>query len=387
RGAGVRELGRWGTPAVGRVVSFADRVRVGAGGAISTSRTPVLHLRLTDSKGRELGGLGSVRYLRGAVLDTYQDGTWTSSTPPVAMEEQHHLIPDEALALGGGGGQAMISQDILMLNTPREFAYLFGFWRPTEIRLKDPAVCMVNRQDSTIMARTNGGKFRYTVRSSVSEHPFRRKETRPPVSWPSPVVAEVAAEILEQAAIEPDPALRSIADDAMAIHAFRQFFWDNYTYRLGEPPPPPGVEPIDWFLTQAERGHCEHYAAALAALCRSVGIPARVVTGYVAAEYNRSTGHYIVRESNAHAWVEAQPEPGAWRPYDATPTTALLAQHGPEPGMLAGMGRMLDAINYTWVRSIVSFDSTSRTDLLAWSEPATGVVSEKAGQVLDRLRV
>ncbi len=387
RGAGVDQIGRWGNPGAGRVVSFADRVRVGTGGAISTSRTPVLHLRLTDSKGREIGGLGSVRYLRGAVLDTYEDGTWTCANPPVVVGEQNRMIPDEAVALGGAGGQSMVYQDILLLNTPREFAYIFGFWRPTEVRFKDPAICVVYRPDYTIMAKTNGGKLRYRVRSSIYESPFLRRETRVPTSWPSPIVAQVAAEILAEVAVEPDPARRSIADDALAINAFRQYFWDNYTYRLGEPPPPPGTEPIDWFLTQAERGHCEHYASALAALCRSVGIQARVITGYVAAEYNRSTGHYIVRESNAHAWVEAQPEPGIWRVYDATPPSDLLAQHGPAPGVLARMGRVLDVINYNWVSSIVSFDSTSRTDLLAWSDPATGVVSEKAGEVLDRLKV
>ncbi len=386
RGAGVEQIGRWGNPAAGRVVSFADRVRVGTGGAISTSNTPVLHLRLSDSAGRDIGGLGSIRYLRGAVLDTYENGTWRSSRPPLAVGEQTHLIPDEAIALGGGSGQSMVYQDILLLNTPREFTYLFGFWRPTEFRFQDAAVCVVNRSDSTIMARTGGGKLRYTVRSSIYEFSYRRKDTRTPTSWPSSEVARVAAEILKEVVVEPDPAARSIADDALAINAFRQYILDNYTYQLGMPPPPAGVEPTEWFLTQAERGHCEHFASALAALCRSVGIQARVVTGYVAAEYNNSTGYYIVRESNAHAWVEAQPEPGVWRTYDATPPSDLLAQHGPAPGVLAKMGRVLDALNHTWITSFVSFDSTARTDLLAWSEPATGVVSEKAEKVLDRIR-
>lgn len=387
RGAGVSQIGRWGNPAAGRVVSFSDRVNVGTGGAISTSRTPVLHLRLTDSHGREDGGPGSIRYLRGAVLDAYEDGTWTASREPVAVGEPRRVISGEAIPLGGAGGESMVYQDILLLNTPPEFAYLFGMWRPTEIRFHDPAVCVWNRADGTVMVSTSGGKLHYTVRSSVREMPFLRWEVRGPTGWPSPVVAGVAAEILAEAGIDPDPTRRPVADDARAINAFRQFFWDHYTYSLGEPPPPPGVEPIDWFLTQADRGHCEHFAAALAALCRSVGIRANVVTGYVAAEYNRSTGHYIVRGSNAHAWVEAQREPGIWRTYDATPPSELLALHGPAPGVLARMGRVLDAINYRWVTSIVSFDSGTRSELLGWSEPGAGAFLNDADSALERLRV
>ena len=387
RGAGLRQIGQWGNPGAGRVVSFADRVRVGTGGAISTNRTPVLHMRLSDSNGNDLGGFGSVRYLRGAVLDTYADGTWTSSKPPFFVGEPNHAIAGETFSLGGAGGESMLYQDILLLNTPRDFTYLFTLWRPSSVQLQDPAVYMYHRPTGTAMVTTNGGKFRYIARSSPYDHSFVRKDAREPASWPSLIVGRVAAEILAEPGVEPDPALRPIGDDSLAINAFRQFFWNRYTYSLGEPPPPRGVEPIEWFLTEADRGHCEHYASALAALCRSVGIPARVVTGYLAAEYNRSTGAYLVRESNAHAWVEAQIEPGVWRTYDATPPSELLAQHGPAKGAFAGLGRALDTLNYRWVNSIVSFDSGARSDLLGWSQPATGAFSEKAGTVLAHLRV
>jgi transglutaminase-like putative cysteine protease len=387
RGAGLRQLGRLGNPSAGRVVSFTDRVRVGAGGAIATSRTPVLHLRVTDADGRDLGGVGAVRYLRGAVLEDYEDGTWTVSHTPARDGQIDEFLAEQSKSFGTGSSNSIITQELLLLNTPREFTYLFTLWRPNDIRVGDPCTVAVYSPHGSIMAATNGGKFRYTVRSSQADPYATRARARSPTGWPSPTVARIAAEILAPAGIHPDPATRPIEDDARAITEFRQFFWDNYEYSLGEPPPPPGVEPIDWFLTQTDRGHCEHYAAGLAALCRSVGIPARVVTGYLAAEYTRATGNYIVRESNAHAWVEAQVEPGIWRTYDATPPQEIMRLHGPRPGVLAGLGRVLDAINYKWVNSIVSFDSAARGDLLRWSEPATGEISDKAGVFFKHLRL
>ncbi|HZW11460.1 MAG TPA: DUF3488 and transglutaminase-like domain-containing protein [Phycisphaerales bacterium] len=383
RGAGLREIGRWGNPGVGRVVGFADRVRIGLGGAISTSQTPVLHMRLADSEGRPLGGLGAVHYLRGAVLDTYEDGVWSPSRPPSAVGETSEEVPGQAENLGGAAGDSVIHQHITLLNTPREFSYLFTIWRPAEVRFEDPTTCAIYRPQGTLMIAGRGGTFRYMARSAPYNTGPRRRTAREPAGWASPVVRGLAAKILAQAEIEPDPALRSISDDSMAINAFRRHFWSNYTYSLDSPPPPRAVDPIDWFLTDASTGHCEYYASALAALCRSVGIPARVVTGYVAAEYNATTGHYVVRESNAHAWVEAEVEPGVWKPYDATPPADLLAQHGPAPGLMARAGRALDALNYAWVNSVVAFDSDDRSELLGWSEPLSAAVSARFAKLLD----
>lgn len=67
-------------------------------------------------------------------------------------------------------------------------------------------------------------------------------------------------------------------------------------------------------------------------MCRTVGIDARVVTGYVAIDYNEATESYIVRASNAHAWVEAEVLPDRWRRFDPTPTADLVRIHEPPRG-------------------------------------------------------
>jgi len=64
------------------------------------------------------------------------------------------------------------------------------------------------------------------------------------------------------------------------------------------------IDPIEEFLFQSRVGHCERFASALVLLLRSQGIPAVLVLGFKGCEH-AGNGHYIVRQENAHAWVEA----------------------------------------------------------------------------------
>ncbi len=80
-----------------------------------------------------------------------------------------------------------------------------------------------------------------------------------------------------------------------------------------------GRDPVEDFLFEHREGHCEFFASALALLGRAAGIPTRVVTGYRVAERSPLGGYYIVREQNAHAWVEAYIPGAGWRTFDATP--------------------------------------------------------------------
>lgn len=78
------------------------------------------------------------------------------------------------------------------------------------------------------------------------------------------------------------------------------------------------LDPVVDFLTVHRAGHCELFASAMVLLARAEGIPARVVGGYRVSEVNPLTGRTVVRDRNAHAWVEAWVD-GAWRRWDPTP--------------------------------------------------------------------
>ena len=132
----------------------------------------------------------------------------------------------------------------------------------------------------------------------------------------------------------------------LAARAIESYLRNNYTYTLVEQPIPEGRDPIEHFLTQTKEGHCEYFAAAMVALCRSVGINARMIAGYLAAEFSPATGRYVVRESNAHAWVEAEAGRGRWRRYDPTPPDELVRLHKPSPGLLGRIRRVVESAEY-----------------------------------------
>ncbi len=65
------------------------------------------------------------------------------------------------------------------------------------------------------------------------------------------------------------------------------------------------MDPIENFVVNVKRGHCQYFASALAAILRHLQIPTRLVVGYHPLEYNELGEYFTIRNSDAHAWVEA----------------------------------------------------------------------------------
>jgi hypothetical protein len=81
------------------------------------------------------------------------------------------------------------------------------------------------------------------------------------------------------------------------------------------------VDPLADFLLNVKEGHCERYAGGLALMLRSLGIPARVAKGYRGAD-NLDGGHYLVRQRQAHSWVQVlvgENPQADWLTLDPTP--------------------------------------------------------------------
>jgi protein-glutamine gamma-glutamyltransferase len=78
----------------------------------------------------------------------------------------------------------------------------------------------------------------------------------------------------------------------------------SYTLDL-RPPIDPDLDPIEDFLINQKRGHCQYFASAMVMMLRQSQIPARIVVGYRPNEFNKIGRYFPVRQSDAHAWVEA----------------------------------------------------------------------------------
>jgi hypothetical protein len=93
----------------------------------------------------------------------------------------------------------------------------------------------------------------------------------------------------------------------------------DFTYATLGPEVPRDADLVDTFLfaEDGRRGYCQHYASAMAMMARSLGIPARVAVGFAPGEA-LGDGLYLVRERNAHAWVEIYFPGYGWEVFEAT---------------------------------------------------------------------
>ena len=186
--------------------------------------------------------------------------------------------------------------------------------------------------------------------------------------------------------LAPDPLVRPWEDDVAAAAAIERHFATDFAYTLDIARVPNGQDPIEWFLFEERQGHCEYYASAMVAMCRSVGINARVVTGFVATEFNEATSHYVVRESNAHAWVEFEAAPDQWQHRDPTPTGEFRRIHRPEPTLASRLRSVFEAVNYAWITNIVAFDDSTRTGLVSAMQLDASALNDWADDVSNRIR-
>ena len=95
---------------------------------------------------------------------------------------------------------------------------------------------------------------------------------------------------------------------------------------------------LDGFLFDAKPGYCQQYSGAMALLLRMGGVPARVATGFSTGAIDRKTGEYVVRDLDAHSWVEVwypglrlgdvRPDAGGRARALAAPTTPTGAGRG-----------------------------------------------------------
>jgi hypothetical protein len=86
--------------------------------------------------------------------------------------------------------------------------------------------------------------------------------------------------------------------------------------------PPRTARDLEGFLFDAKAGYCQHFSGAMALLLRMAGVPARVSTGFTSGSLDRKTREYVVRDLDAHSWVEVYYPAYGWVTFDPTPAAA-----------------------------------------------------------------
>ncbi len=266
---------------------------------------------------------GSYNFYRGIVFDRYNGKGWeisdekmreiTVDSPPFDLNLPNYLAPDIMTRVES----FYVQQD--MPNV------IFTSWKP--VQLFFPADRIETDQFQSIRApyQLTAG----TVYSVVTDQPLLDPEFLR--RFPIGREGDYETDSLYTQLDSPDPRdlarVRDLAESVTRPYptrydkaaAIEDYLKENYPYDLDIPPQDKDMDSVAYFLFEQKAGYCEHFASAMAVMARSVGIPARVVTGYTGGEYNPFTAMWEIRQSDAHAWVEVYFGSAGWVPFDPTP--------------------------------------------------------------------
>ena len=410
-------------------VGFNSRIRLGGGSIQSDSPEPVMNLSITQDA-RPIGSADQSWLVRGAVQDSYDPVNKVWSRPPISSISDLTLsMPGNGLRLGkhdSAEQEASITlrrrsvQNLFTVvsnNGPVAPSYLdasgLSFIKfnidDQQIESNDALASVLRYEVHWYFMPSTDLREEYEARlveSDLSPNaypvhrwPYERSvdadQTAPTLSWTVETerVRGYTQRLLKERDLPTDytnasPETRMLGVSALAEHLRR-----NYRYTL-ENPSTPGVDPVIAFLFQTRVGHCELFASGLAAMCRTVGIPARLATGYRASEYNSIGDYYVVRESHAHAWTEVDLGPGAgWHVFDATPPAQVDAYVANNTGLVAQLRELYDFIEFNWIATVITFDKNTQEHMLGafgsaldqgpdqWLASASDWVSRNAEQV------
>ena len=273
-------------------------------GSFHLADTPVLQIQSPKPE-----------YWRATIFDTYTGQGWQTSDPV----DQRYISAGANLLNLPDQQRTQLTQQVTVLQ-PRG-NYLVGASEPLQFNRAVSAQAYPDApggQVDLIAAFATQSLVpgsTYTVISDVStasEAQLRTaNQSYPPEVrqryLPLPPVPERVHQLaLQLTANQPDP-----YDKAIAVESYLR----TLPYSLDVNAPPPNQDGVDYFLFTAKTGYCDYFASAMAVMLRSVGVPARVVSGY-ATGIQQNDGSYLVKDSDSHSWTEVYFPPYGWVPFE-----------------------------------------------------------------------
>jgi uncharacterized membrane protein len=319
---------------------FSGSVELGEIGQVKLNSGLVMRTRLVGG-----AALAAPKW-RGISLDTFDGTRWSTSVPD--RDRVPAIGGDLHAVRQGTSSDPPIEFEIFL--EPLATTALFGPHAIGSIRGNFPGL-EIDSNDSVFMRTPTNRRIRYEVVSSVPNRLGAPPER--PLADPAGLERYLALPP------NPDPRIATLAESITlngetAIEKaslVELYLKRNYAYSLTLDWDP-GDDPLARFLFEARRGHCEYFASSMAIMLRAVGIPTRLVNGFLPGEFNPVGGSYIVRQSDAHSWVEVWVPERGWIEFDPTP---------PDPGGEFSMAHLLshylDAFELFWNSYVLTYDS------------------------------
>lgn len=270
-------------------------------------------------------------YWKSSTFDTYQNGRWT--TTPNAEQQ----VGSGGIALihppVQAGARREVTQRFIITMGASRLVYaapqLKTIRLPIRIQLD-----FVNRGSGVSDPLTfwagepllRGAQYSVISSVSVASADFLRRTGTGYPAWVTNKYLQVPPEVTQRTRDLAQQIVRAANaqtpyDKAKAIETWLR---QNIAYRETLGNPPVGREPVDWMLFERREAYCTYYASAMIIMLRSLGVPARMAAGFSQGVYDPVNQYFVVRERDAHTWVEVYFPNAGWVEFEPTAAQSVI---------------------------------------------------------------
>ncbi len=337
------------------ITGFSDSVSLGEIGRLLQNDQIVMRARIENSNGKILN---SFKW-RGVALDNFDNKRWSKSRAGY----NENLIKQE-------GNFFKVDSTSKPNDLTTQTIYLEPIDTPALFTVSRPIAVQGNfeflRKDSegaiSFMRNLNASRVSYKVYSDTNA-PNAEKlksddENYAPEAKRYLQLPEKMDERIAALARQITGKQTNRYEKAKAVESYLQTqFGYSLEMKAG------GDEPLADFLFNVREGHCEYFATAMAIMLRTQGIATRIVNGFQSGEFNETAGVYIVKQKDAHSWVEVYfPGENAWITFDPTPFAGQPAARD-ATGIVGKFNSYVEALETFWIQYFVSYDNQQQSSL------------------------
>ncbi len=367
-------------PHPGRMVGFTDHVKLDQVGMIRTN--PQMALRFEMEGMPDPPPARMILRLRGTAFDASDGVNWTRTQ--TERRTGNHMGDLYAVTdhREKHSGDRKITFDVEPIDPP----IIFLPPRSVAVQLKPQSQALMS--DALVLQHGPEGEMRYTGGDSrgIRYEVYVAPDTET-ISEQLPASERARYLVMPTLPARIGELAHKWADGQATpwhkAHAIEDHLRHDYRYDLNSPSGG-ASQPLDDFLFESRRGHCEFFSTAMALMLRELGIPSRNVTGFVGGQYNRFGHYYAVREGDAHSWVEAYIDdvahPG-WMTFDPTPSAGAQPL-GDNTGAWVYMRDLVEAVSQRWNHYVVGYDLRSQVHLYDWFRERPGKSTSKRWLIL-----
>jgi uncharacterized protein (DUF58 family) len=357
------------------LTGFSDTTSLGDIGRIKLDHSKVMEVELSGARPAN----ADLRW-RGLALNEFDGRTWTRSYSRYSRhraDDGGRFFPDGGrlnAAPGGRPGRANLLTHEIRLE-PGTTRAVFSAAHPRVVVSRDFRRLGEDGFGNLELPAKATRRLKYTVASELPPREAGRlrgaagNDPRPVralnLGLPDldPRIPALAREITANAATRYDAAV-----------AVEQWLSGRLAYSLAVDDRG-AADPLARFLFDGMAGHCEYFATAMVVLAREAGIPARFVAGYLRGERGRFGERYVVRQSDAHSWVEIYFPGIGWVPFDPTPAAGRDVTEA--RGLWALATYLQSSVTRLWDDYLVGIDLDDQVRGLLALTNAVNVMSDR----------